>query len=182
MPSLKSYATTLAHLFGSTPATVYERQRALVHAGVLTAKTGRGPGSGVRLTPLSAAILLTAILATDHFTETEERVTQVINTKPPNGDACPLTAMPRFKDAIASALASESRASKVLSISVSRTGPAAFISFRRDRAEHVSRFVGPAAKEPLISVIATLSGDVFRAIARDVRLGLIPDASSSPAP
>lgn len=71
MASLKSLIPKLALALGMTPAAIYERQRALVRAGLIQQRPGHGPGSGVLATPQSVAMLLIAILATDSLSETE---------------------------------------------------------------------------------------------------------------
>jgi len=61
--SLKGLIPKLAKAVGMTPAAIYERQRALVHAGLLHPRSGRGPGSGVPADAKSVAILLISLLA-----------------------------------------------------------------------------------------------------------------------
>ena len=63
--SLKGLIPRLAHELGMTPDALYERQRALVRAGLLKGVEGKGPGSGVRATPYATALLLIAVLAAD---------------------------------------------------------------------------------------------------------------------
>src|ERR1700730_12936218 len=66
--SLKAYMPPLARLLGVTPAMLYERQRSLVRAGLLDAGSGWGPGSGVRTTARSVALLLISVRASDSLT------------------------------------------------------------------------------------------------------------------
>src|SRR5215211_4926587 len=58
--SLKALIPAIAQVLEMNPATLYERQRALVRSGLLKTKSGRGPGSGVRASADSVAILLIA--------------------------------------------------------------------------------------------------------------------------
>jgi hypothetical protein len=44
---------------------IYERQRALVKAGLVETRPGRGPGSGVEASPKNLALLLLAIMASE---------------------------------------------------------------------------------------------------------------------
>ena len=74
--SLKSLLPDLAPAFNMTPAALYERQRALVRAGWLSSKEGKGPGSGVQATPRSVSLLLISILATDSLSEVQSEVGQ----------------------------------------------------------------------------------------------------------
>jgi hypothetical protein len=122
--SLKGFIPTLAKLIGMTPAALYERQRALVRAGLLRAKSGRGPGSGVRLTADTVALLLIAVLATDSLSDTEEKARAVANLR---SARCWLTGTNTFWAALAAILASSDLSKRVRSISVTRTGPTADI-------------------------------------------------------
>src|SRR5688572_7224266 len=101
--SLKGFIPELAKAVGMTPAALYERQRALVRAGLLHGESGRGPGSGVRATPESVAMLLIALLATDSLSETESEAKVVTNLKS-GTKPCPLTGKKTFASALASAL------------------------------------------------------------------------------
>jgi len=122
--SLKGFIPTLARLVGMTPAALYERQRALVRAGLLQVKGGRGPGSGVRLTADTVALLLIAVLASDSLSDTEEKARAVANLR---SARCPLTGTNNFRAALAAILASSDLSKRVKSISVRRTGPTAEI-------------------------------------------------------
>jgi hypothetical protein len=124
--SLKGFIPTLAKLVGVTPAALYERQRALARVGLLKMKSGRGPGSGVRLTAESVAMLLIALLATDSLSETEERVRIFAKLR---SARCPLTGANAFADALSAILASSDLSKRVRSISVTRTGPTAEIYY-----------------------------------------------------
>jgi hypothetical protein len=111
-----------------TPAALYERQRALVRARLLQAKSGRGPGSGVRLTADTVALLLIAVLATDSLSDTEEKARAVANLR---SLRCSLTGTNTFGAALAAILASNDLSKRVRSISVTRTGPTAEIDYQR---------------------------------------------------
>src|SRR5271166_4852624 len=82
MASLKSFLYGVAPILGTTGATLYERQRALVNLGVLKSAPGRGPGSGVPLTSESFAAVLISLLATDNLSEVDQRVVAICNAKP----------------------------------------------------------------------------------------------------
>ena len=101
MIGLKAFLPKLSELVGVTPAALYERQRSLVHAGLLHGESGRGPGSGVRLTPNSVAMLLISLLATDSLSEVEERAKSVAKLKTAS---CGLTHQPTFRSALAAIL------------------------------------------------------------------------------
>ena len=71
MKSLKLFIqNTLARVVERAPVTLYQRQAPLVAAGLLDAVSGYGPGSGVKATPRSVAVLLIALLATDTPSDT----------------------------------------------------------------------------------------------------------------
>jgi hypothetical protein len=64
-PALKTLLPDLAEALGRTVPQLYERQRELVSAGLLTARPGKGPGSGVPATAHNVALLLVAMLAVE---------------------------------------------------------------------------------------------------------------------
>jgi len=134
--SLKGLISELAQGVDTTPAALYERQRALVRAGLLQTKPGRGPGSGVRATPESVAMLLISIMATGNLSETEERSKAISNLKSQN-KSCPLTGKKTFASALAAVLASEELSKRLSWIDVERSGSAvgARLAFRRPPGE-----------------------------------------------
>ena len=145
-PSLKSLIPPLARVLGLTPAALYERQRALVRAGLLHPETGRGPGSGVRATADSVAMWLVALLATGSLSETEER-TRVLANLRSQTKACPLTGKKTFAGAVAELLRSEDMANRILWIEAVRSGAKAkaVIVFSKDDEAVESNF-GPKAE------------------------------------
>lgn len=167
MSSLKGYIPTLARLLSTTPAALYERQRALVRSGLLAQSDGRGPGSGVRATNGSIALLLITILATDSLSETNERTITIGAAKAVDG-VCPLTKMPVFSHAIATILTSAAKSSRVADISVVRTNGIARIRYRERTKLLISEFRATDAKAGDLNIEAALSGLVLQAIAKDV--------------
>jgi hypothetical protein len=167
--SLKVYAPSLARVVGTTPAALYERQRALVRAGMLDAGEGRGPGSGVRTTAGSVSMLLIAAMASESLTEAETRAGEIADAAPVGGDRCPLTGMRSFRDALASILTAASQSNRVVEVSVSRTAARAKIVYRDGRSTKVSEFIGPGSDEPGLSVVATLASGPLKIIAARVR-------------
>jgi DNA-binding IscR family transcriptional regulator len=165
MASLKSFIPALSRLIGTTPSALYERQRALVRAGLLASEEGRGPGSGVRTTAGSVALLLIAVLATDNLSETETRTREILTARPKNGRRCPITGMTNFLDALSSILASKARSSSITEITVWRTCSRARFRFADGRQ---SEFIGDVGDPPKISVEATLERKMFRSIAEHV--------------
>jgi hypothetical protein len=168
MTSLKGYIPALARLLGMTPAALYERQRALVRAGMLPQSEGRGPGSGVRLTASSVAMLVICVLAADNLSTSEARVRAIAPARPIGQIRCPYTAMPDFFSALTAILVA--RSEDVIEISVSRTADRTSFKYRDTAGEtKVSQFVGAHSDEPGITVLATLPHNLLQIMASDVR-------------
>jgi hypothetical protein len=110
--SLKSLIPSLAERLEMSPAALYERQRALVRAGLLHTKGGRGPGSGVRATPESVAMLLIAIIATDNLSEVEKS-TKLFAGLRADGGVCKLTGKKTFASVLDALLASKRHVRKI---------------------------------------------------------------------
>jgi DNA-binding IscR family transcriptional regulator len=166
--SLKVFTPSLAQLLGITPAALYERQRALVRAGLLDAAEGHGPGSGVRTTAASVSLLLISAMVSESLAEAELRTGDIAAAAPVDGE-CQLTGMRSFQDALASTLTAASQSARVVEISVSRTAARAKIVYRDGRRTATSEFIGPGSDEPGLSVVATLAGDTLRFVAHMVR-------------
>ena len=174
--SLKGYIPAIARLVGSSPAALYERQRALVRAGLLAMEDGRGPGSGVRTSWDSVALLLLSLLATDKLSDSEARVNAIGSAKATHFKLCRFTGLPTFSGALTEILTQKSLAARTIEISVSRTADRAIIKFRGpNKTENQSTFEGENAREPGIRVMATLSGDPLQKIAADVHEIILND-------
>ncbi len=168
---LKGYIPSLARLVELSPAALYERQRALVRAGLLAAESGRGPGSGVRTTAGSVALLLISVMATESLSEAADRTREIAEARPNGGRRCPLTRMTNFKDALAAILVQKALSRKPTEIVVSRTQQKAVIKFHQGE----SVFLGTAAKDLGIRVEATLDQNTLRRIADDVSEIVVSD-------
>jgi hypothetical protein len=166
--SLKGYTPALARLLGSTPAALYERQRALVRAGLLQLGDGRGPGSGVRTTGASVALLLISVLAAESLSEAEMRSGSIAAAGPRGGERCAITHMKTFRDALAAILVSKGLSRKIVDITVSRTSALATIRFKDGSAFRTSEFGEATGNPPAVTVFATLSRAVIRTLADDV--------------
>lgn len=102
MSSLTSLLPALAPILGLSEQALYERQRALVRMNLLPTPKGRGRGSGAQATPETVARLVTAVLATDNLSDTDERV-QRLAFAPfvgKRGEVCPWTGARTFVDAL----------------------------------------------------------------------------------
>jgi hypothetical protein len=162
--SLKGLTPALARFLGSTPAALYERQRALVRAGLLPLESGRGPGSGVLATAHAVALLVIAVLATDSLSETDERLEPLCQAAPQDGEPCPITHMRWFIDALAAILIQPHKAREVTRITVSRTAGIARIQYTGG----VTLFNAKAPPRAGIQVEASIDCDLIVAIAGDV--------------
>jgi hypothetical protein len=118
---MKQWLFVVASSLGMTTAALYERQRALVRAGLLHARPGRGPGSGVDFDAPSVAMLLIAVLATESLSEVEELAKATARLRSVE-KRCPLTGKPTFGSALAAVLASVPLAERVQWVEVRRSG------------------------------------------------------------
>ncbi|WP_156179617.1 hypothetical protein [Bradyrhizobium sp. LTSPM299] len=108
MHSLKSFIPLLPDVLGLSEYALYERQRALVRGGLLTATKGRGPGSGVKATPENVAMLIISVLATDSLSDVvahTNEVSKAIRHKSQSADALPTVRT--FRSAVVHCLSSD---------------------------------------------------------------------------
>ena len=127
MASLKSFLPHLAKVLQMSPLALYERQRALVRAGLLESRPGRGPGSGVPANAKSLTMLLISTLATDSLSEVEEQTKAVARLKSVNG-RCPVTGKRTFAAALTATVESEALRRWALSATATRSGKLAMAS------------------------------------------------------
>ena len=167
MASLKSLIPSIAKIVEMTPAALYERQRALVRAGLIHAKPGRGRGSGATADSKSVAMLLIAILATDNLTETEQSARLFAKLKS-NNEVCPLTGENTFASALAAVLSSKARA--VVLVRVQRSHGYAGIWFQRrgQKQARGSIFSTLELREVPIVTSAEIFGSTLRQIGKEL--------------
>jgi hypothetical protein len=172
--SLKAYAPLLAWRLGTTPAALYERQRALVRDGVLDQSEGHGPGSGVQVGAYPVALLLVAVLATDSLSETAEKVRFFATAKASTADGlCPLTGEQTFVEAIARVLdRGQPHWRNIESITVRRTSGHAVIAFG-DNLSHTDSIF--AAQVPIDAKRASTRLDVSAMLPRDLIIDIATD-------
>ena len=180
--SLKAYAPLLAWRLGTTPAAVYERQRVLVREGVLKPSQGRGPGSGVPLSPYSVAVLLTAVLSTDSLSETADTVRMIATAKSIEADGvCSLTGKRNFVEAMALVLDSRHEYwRKMITITVDRTRAAAMINYDGDLGSMTSRFESEQEVERKVKASTKLLiyATLTRALIIDITMDLKKSAEA----
>jgi hypothetical protein len=167
MMSLKAFAPILADLLDLTPAAIYERQRALVRAGVLPTPVGRGRGNGLPATAETATLMLIAIMATDNLSDTDDRVKKLSElkiSKHPETDSKLIKAS-TFRAALVAVMKS---AVEVAAVEVSRSIPSANIYFgNRINLDQVMSFGRQRPFPPSIDnlqIRAWLNGSVLKAI------------------
>jgi hypothetical protein len=132
MNSLKAFIPVLSDMLRLRPDAVYERQRALVRAGLLENTEGRGPGSGVRLTPESVAMLLIAVMATDNLSETETMARTLGKARRSDGSkSAALGGAKTFYAAVINALSDDGVAEEILFVRVHRTNLSAEFFLKR---------------------------------------------------
>jgi hypothetical protein len=171
MMSLKAFAPILASLLQTTPAAIYERQRALIRAGVLPTPIGRGRGNGLPATAETAALMLIAIMVTDNLSDTDGRVQKLADAKVDlraRKQGCRLTKALTFKAALTSILASEELSAAVSSIYVSRSDLHGTVHFNwgRNRASGRSRFGQEAPFPNNLETVARIKGTVVQSISK----------------
>ncbi|MEP0322876.1 hypothetical protein [Bauldia litoralis] len=137
--SLKSQMPALARAFRMKADGLYERQRALVREGLLESKPGHGPGSGVRATPDSVAMLLISLLSSVNLTDTASSTREMAKAMPVDGK-CPFTGATNLRDALAKILSVPSLLDRMTRLSITGLAGSAEIGFRRNR---VSAFKAP---------------------------------------
>jgi cell division protein ZapA (FtsZ GTPase activity inhibitor) len=174
MMSLKAFAPVLASALGTTPAAIYERQRALIRAGVLPTPVGRGRGNGLPATAETAALMLIAIMVTDNLSDTDGRVQKLADAKVDvraHKQGCRLTKALTFKAALAAILTSEELAAAVWNISVSRTDLHGTVHYYwgRNRARGRSRFGQEAPFPNDLETTARIKGSVVQKISQALR-------------
>ncbi len=125
MASLAGFIPKLADQLGVKSSTLDERQKALVRAGLLAAKPGRGPGSGVKATPDSVAMMLISMLAPSGLAKTHLETKAIAKLKSRESSdsrqdwrPCPLTGQKTFGAAVSAILKDESIASRVHTVHV----------------------------------------------------------------
>jgi hypothetical protein len=123
MKSLQASIAPLSEILKLNPHALYERQLALVRAGLLESRPGRGPGSGTRFTPETVAVLLISMLATDNISDCAEKTSALSAVKLTNlgtGRENALGGARTFKAAIINALSSDAIVSEISFVQVHR--------------------------------------------------------------
>lgn len=141
MTGLKSYLPVLAGHLKTTPDALYERQRQLTRLGLLLPTGGRGPGSGIRVSPAVVTMMVLARLATDNLADAAV-CADFLFSKGSDLERCPLTGATTFGKAIELIFASEKIASAVNQIEVLRSDLRAQIYFSQKGKHGASKISG----------------------------------------
>ena len=155
-------------LTGLSQDRLYERVRGLVRIGVLKPIPGRGPGRGTPLNASNLSALIISMLAADHWSEIDDRVSRLCQAAPTAGGTCPFTGARNFRDALAEIIGSTNRAKLTLGLSLNRERLEPEILFRAKQKVGRSRF-SPKPRldpDPFISIDVTISADGLLAVAR----------------
>ena len=168
MVGLKSYLPVLAGHLNVTEDVLYERQRRLTRAGLLTGSVGRGPGSGVRVSAPVVTLMVLTMLATDDLSEADGRA-EFLAASPSDSRRCPLTGATTFKGALELVFASESIASTVLQVEVLRSTLQGEIWYQRKgrRTPSISYF-GREGDQSGRQIRCCLPGPDIKAISREL--------------
>jgi hypothetical protein len=155
--SLKSCIQELASILNETPDALYERVRALDREGLLKAAPGKGPGSGVRATPDSFAMLLiAALMGSVSLIESGARAKAIAKAKSAGGET--------FREGLARIISDEASAARVSRISVAVTG--GFASIYAEDGNTL--FVSPHHEKGAITIDVAIGADTVRAFAKVV--------------
>jgi hypothetical protein len=195
MGSLKGYIPGLARHLGATPASLYERQRALIHGGLLDLPPGHGPGSGIRANVSSVAMLVLSVMASSRLNNSAERTQEIACARALDGNRCRFTGARTFLAAVETLIAQPERIYpadvSLLGLQVSHTRPRATILYRAGRdlsgpqvmthdpkVEQMIEFGESIAREPPLWSMAILQIAVLDKIAQD--LAAMAETSSRP--
>lgn len=177
MISLKAFSPVLANVLGTTPAAIYERQRALVRQGLLPTPVGRGRGNGLPASAGTVAMIVIAMMVTDNLSETDDRVRRVAEaeflgkrTRRGPNPRCALTGKRDFKSALVALLRMTEFPPRVY-VEVSRNDLYSVITWFDRTKERVDRslFGGEASAASHLTVRAYLENGALQSIAAALR-------------
>jgi hypothetical protein len=172
MMSLKAFAPVLASTLGTTPAAIYERQRALIRAHLLPAPISRGRGYGLPASAETVALMIIALMVTDNLSDTDDRVQKVADAAfaplPGKKDRCKFTGAQDFRSALIVILESKEVARAVTSIQLLREDLSAQIVFGSGSHRSVSSF-GNRSYKAMMQIEAKIPGKLLMHIGSALR-------------
>jgi hypothetical protein len=160
--SLKAFIPKLAKALEMNPTALYERQRALIRGGLLETKAGHGPGSGVRLSPESVAMLVISVLATNSLVDVEAKTREGAELLGREGKT--------FAEVFAEMLGSEEAAAKCTAVHFHNTLRLAIIA-HGDQQPPQPFMPPPAKRGPpmrLLVFMAIMQGELIQHIAKEI--------------
>jgi hypothetical protein len=181
MASLKPFTFKLAPMLGMTPSALYERQRALVRAGLLVQGRGRGPGSGVQATASTVALLLIAALATGNLSNADVCARDIATAKQ-LGDTPHTLKARTFHEALTSILSSKTLSLLVTKLVIYQSVPWAEIHLARNVELFGTNALQKSRQLPGVRVTAEIDGDILRQIATNLAAVAGPFAEKATAP
>ena len=166
--ALKSFILSLSGHLELTPAALYERQRALVRAGLLTTDGSRGPGGGVRATPTTVSLLLVSVMASESLSAAVALTKELAELKSVNNDRAPFISNV-FYECFSEALSADHMLDRVMKICINRTDCSARIILFDKNIESHLLFPNLSDKIGRIAVEASIGNDLLTKIASDLR-------------
>lgn len=178
--SLTTFLTDAAPDLRESPATLRERQRALVRANILTAQPGRGRGSGVVASAESVALVFISMMGSPALADAPTATRNF--AKAVSLGECALTGQKTFGDALALLFSDRSLAKRVNDVELQVGAGVALIHFDGskaqtplpgvkvtsdavDRRPEVSAFVAKVATGSAFQTTITITGNTIRNIA-----------------
>jgi hypothetical protein len=171
--SLKSLFDEIGPVLGMTPMTLHMRQLAYMRWGLLPAKAGRGPGSGVPGTPDALAEFLIALVTDATVAENVPAAYALAGANPPDISGVRKTS-PTFKDELTRILSDVSLAAQVEGIHFLASGHAVISAKLGIKVGGVgiktggvgNAFVGGPAQTGGFQVERKITGDAVHAMAQ----------------
>jgi hypothetical protein len=178
MFGLKKFISRLSEVLDISELILIERQRALVEKGLLLKAPGHGPGSGVRYSAESVAILLTAVLATPNLLDTVAATRLLLSAKRSDDVKVEdtLGGAETFKEALVHVLTSDE---PITVVRVYRRPCFAVFYLKDDRPNFVSK------KKPSTSAfddIAQIHIDPIRALMREAQAAAVTEEAKRKSP
>jgi hypothetical protein len=170
--SLKAFLPVLSRILGETPDALYERQRALMREGMLEASAGRGPGSGVRATPETVALLVIGLLASASLSDAGPRARSIADARPGYPKhKCPLTGATTFAGVLGKVLSDEQISKRVTELNISPSGGLASIRYDDTISLSLTK-----TDESKVRFTASIDAKTVQALAKAVS-GLVEEPS-----
>jgi len=178
MASLKSFLPRMSGILRVSPATLYERQRALTRLGILKGEEGRGPGSGVHLSADTLAALIASLLATDNLSEVDLRVDYLLRAHAVgSGGCCAVTHAKTFGAALSRILSSPDELGLEIRVLRPWLTPAEIKKDKTSSRFHTDKAINRVTVPSAIMTTAELPSEVLSALIHEFQLVASEDRS-----